>query len=160
RGHAPASAAAVTAEPAARGRAAPIKKKARTVGSLLPDLIASPLAANVVMGLVAGLQHVPLTSAIAAITAAVAAALAASDELGTRLSAVEGVAKPSGLKRLPLNIKTSMDPRLQLALANSRSGKKSVALTSTQGNEVAVIARVKDVDTWASLPDVEPTSTL
>jgi hypothetical protein len=51
-----------------------------------------------------------------------------------------------------------MDPRLQLAVANTRSGKRGLPLSSTQSDEIAVIARVKDVEVWRSLPDVVPGS--
>jgi hypothetical protein len=54
----------------------------------------------------------------------------------------------------------SPEPRLQLALANHRTGKSTLALTSTSGDEIAVVARVKSVDAWKSLPDVLPGSEL
>lgn len=81
------------------------------------------------------------------------------DMLGTRLSQVggDGGAK---LQALPVRIATSMDPRLQLALANQRTGKRGLALASTGGGEVAVVARVKSVDEWKALPDVFHTADL
>lgn len=53
-----------------------------------------------------------------------------------------------------------MDPRLQLAVANSRAGKPGLALSSTASDEVAVIARVKSVEDWEALPDVVTGTTL
>jgi subtilisin family serine protease len=73
--------------------------------------------------------------------------------LGTRLSEVAPEAGAK-LQELPVKISTSMDPRLQLALANQRTGKRSLALASTGGGEIAVVARVKSVDEWKVLPDV------
>src|ERR1700731_467386 len=52
------------------------------------------------------------------------------------LAAPEAGAK---LQELPVKISTSMDPRLQLALANQRTGKRSLALASTGGGEIAVV---------------------
>ena len=83
-----------------------------------------------------------------------AAPLPSSDELGTRLSALTKPTQSSALKVLPWNVKTSMDPRLQLAVANVRSGKPGLPLASTAEDEIAVIARVTDVVQWESLPDV------
>jgi subtilisin family serine protease len=78
-----------------------------------------------------------------------------SDNLKTRLSAV--VRKPlSDLKRLKLQVETSMDPRLQLALANYRVGKRGPEFASTAGDEIAVIARVNSVEAWNSLADIDP----
>jgi hypothetical protein len=81
------------------------------------------------------------------------------DMLGTRVSAVAS-SSLAGLQRLPLRIATSMDPRLQLAVANRRTGKRGLMLASTAGDEVAVIARVSSVNDWKALPDVFPGSEL
>lgn len=50
--------------------------------------------------------------------------------------------------------KTDMDPRLQLLVANMRSGVAKAATASTAENEAAVIARVSDADAWLSLSEV------
>ncbi|WP_261324345.1 S8 family serine peptidase [Rhizobium leguminosarum] len=81
-----------------------------------------------------------------------------TDKLSTRISAalptlVEHFQK---FERLPLNVTASMDPRLQLAIINRLSGKPGLSLTSTAGNEVAVIARVNSIDDWIDLEDVIP----
>lgn len=50
---------------------------------------------------------------------------------------------------------SSMDPRLQLLLARSRSGMTKMASSSTDENEVAVIARVSNPDEWLALGEVQ-----
>ncbi|SFI61130.1 Subtilase family protein [Bradyrhizobium sp. Gha] len=82
-----------------------------------------------------------------------------SNELKTRLSAVAN-RKLSDFKPLKVTITTPMDPRLQLALANYRMGKRGPELAATAGDEVAVIARVRSVDDWTALPDVDPGAVL
>ena len=62
----------------------------------------------------------------------------------------------STLKSLKLGVSSAMDPRLQLALANYRTGKIGPTLASTAGDEIAVVARVKSADAWESMPDVDP----
>jgi hypothetical protein len=69
-------------------------------------------------------------------------------------------ASPAGLAVLPFAVATSMDPRLQLAIANRRSGKTGLTLSSTNGDEVAVVARVTSPAAWEALPDVVPGCTL
>jgi subtilisin family serine protease len=97
----------------------------------------------------------------AALTAAIAAAPPPSSaELGTRLSPVEKLTTFAGLTTLPWKVDTSMDPRLQLAVANTRCGKPGVTMASTTSDEIAVIARVKSVSEWKELSDVIPGSTL
>lgn len=79
--------------------------------------------------------------------------------LNTRLAPT--ILSPLGsLRTLPIKIDASMDPRLQLAIANRRSGKPGLALTSTAGDEIAVVARVGSVDEWEALSDVVPGGTL
>lgn len=70
------------------------------------------------------------------------------------------LAKMGDLEVIPFNFDTPMDPRLQLAIANRRSGKRSLALASTDADEVAVIARVTTPLEWEDLPDLQPGSTL
>jgi subtilisin family serine protease len=111
----------------------------------------------------------PVAAAAFPLAAAVAAPLAAAarlagtpaslDMLGTRLSSVGKVAA-SALSELPIKTATGMDPRLQLALANFRTGKRAFALTSTTGDEVAVVARVRSVEDWQAISDVAPGSEL
>lgn len=52
------------------------------------------------------------------------------------------------------SVKTDMDPRLQLLIAQLRSGVTKTASASTAVNEVAVVARVTDADAWLSLSEV------
>ncbi|MBR0684444.1 S8 family serine peptidase [Bradyrhizobium manausense] len=99
-------------------------------------------------------------TAASSATVAAAAALASqtvttSDELKTRLSSGGGRAM-SDLKPLPIKVSPEMDPRLQLALANFRTGKRGPELASTTGDEVAVVARVRSVEEWRAIPDVDP----
>ncbi|WP_246501582.1 S8 family serine peptidase [Mesorhizobium caraganae] len=105
------------------------------------------------------------TVAAADLRPAVASAIASrqsaisSTMLNTRLAPT--VLSPLGsLRALPIKIDASMDPRLQLAIANRRTGKPGLALTSTAGDEIAVIARVGSVDDWEALSDVVPGGTL
>ena len=102
-----------------------------------------------------------LTAELAVPTAAIVAAPPpSSTELGTRLAPVEKLTTFAGLTTLPWKVDTSMDPRLQLAVANTRCGKPGVAMASTTSDEIAVIARVKSVSEWQELSDVIPGSTL
>lgn len=50
--------------------------------------------------------------------------------------------------------KTDMDPRLQLLIAQMRSGVTKTASASTAENEVAVIARVANANPWLNLSEV------
>lgn len=124
--------------------------------------MANPAGLELARQLVAAVSSVPapgFASAdvprAAAISAQGVQARSSLDMLGTRVSAVAS-SSPAGLQRLPLKIETSMDPRLQLAVANRRTGKRGLMLASTAGDEVAVIARVSSVNDWKALPDVFP----
>jgi subtilisin family serine protease len=77
------------------------------------------------------------------------------DSFKTRLSPVSGQSA-SQLKRLALSLPGGMDPRLQLAVANFRTGKTGPTLASTADDEVAVVARVDSVEEWEAIPDVDP----
>jgi len=77
----------------------------------------------------------------------------AINAIGTRLAPVKG-AKLSDLSKVAIDIEPGMDPRLQLSLLNRRSGRRALPTSSTGPNEVAVVARVKDVASWESNPDV------
>lgn len=79
--------------------------------------------------------------------------------LNTRLSPVAHAAL-SALRTEVVDIDTQMDPRLQLAIVNRRAGKRAIATSSTAGDEVAVVARVRDALAWNELPDVHPGCTL
>jgi hypothetical protein len=126
----------------------------------------------VATSLTGGLAHFPAATApapLAAVAATASAPLAAiaaaaatpsSDALGTRLSPVDKPLPFSSMETLPWKVQTEMDPRLQLAVANSRAGKPSLALSSTAGGEVAVIARVRSLEEWEALPDVVTGSTV
>ncbi len=52
------------------------------------------------------------------------------------------------------SVKSDMDPRLQILIAQMRSGATKTASASTAENEVAVIARVTDADSWLGLSEV------
>lgn len=81
------------------------------------------------------------------------------DLLSTRVTAVLPSALDQ-LRKLPVEVEAALDPRLQLAVINRLTGKKGLALTSTSGDEVAVIARVSSVDAWIEIEDVIPGATL
>jgi len=100
-----------------------------------------------------------MIEAAAAALAMPAGPAPAISQLATKLSAVDATA-PTALKAMKLNIETSLDPRLQLCIANRRTGKQGLMLASTGGNEIAVIARVTSVDDWTNIPDVLPGSAL
>ncbi len=60
------------------------------------------------------------------------------------------------LETMPFSIATSMDPRLQLAIANRRSGKPGLELRSTASDEHPVVARVTSTDAWMASTHVQP----
>lgn len=66
----------------------------------------------------------------------------------------------AALREMPFTIATSMDPRLQLAIANRRGGKRGFALASAEPDEQPVIARVTSPEAWAALPDTRPGAVL
>lgn len=99
----------------------------------------------------------PATFAAAAALASQPAAT--SDELKTRLSSGEGQSM-STLKPLPIKVAGNMDPRLQLALANFKTGKRGPELAATSGDEVAVVARVRSPEEWKAISDVDPVAEL
>jgi subtilisin family serine protease len=55
---------------------------------------------------------------------------------------------------MKMEVELSMDPRLQLAVLNRRSGRHGLATSSIGPDEVAVVARVADTQGWELLPDV------
>ncbi len=79
--------------------------------------------------------------------------------LPTRVTNEDGL-RPAELRPLPVITSTDLDPRIQLAVANRRSGKAGLMTASTAGDEIAVIARVVSLDGWVALPDVLPGSDL
>ncbi|MGR4872418.1 S8 family serine peptidase [Variovorax sp. LARHSF232] len=89
-------------------------------------------------------------------TPAIAAAMAGSPAaLCTRLAPVSPFALHE-LQRLPMDVETSMDPRLQLAVVNRRAGKPSMPVASSDGESVPVVARVTSLAAWADIADVDP----
>ena len=76
-------------------------------------------------------------------------------QLSTRLSAA-----PSSdltlLRPMLAPAMADMDPRLQLAVLNRRSGKPGVSVASAEDGELPVIARVSSFDEWAGMADVHP----
>lgn len=96
-----------------------------------------------------------LSAPVTALSPVEARTLEALDALGTRLSPVTH-ARPEGLRAIATGIDIQMDPRLQLALVNRRTGKRSLALASASDDEIPVVARVTDADAWAELDDVFP----
>ncbi|TXL76806.1 peptidase S8/S53 subtilisin kexin sedolisin [Vineibacter terrae] len=126
-----------------------------SITSFWSDVLSSPTASTW-LALAAKLANTPTMPA----AAFALVSPPSSDRLGTRLSAIETLTTGESLKPMPWKVSTAMDPRLQLAVANAKSGKPGLALASTSGDEIAVIARVKSVSEWEALPDVVPGSTL
>jgi subtilisin family serine protease len=75
-------------------------------------------------------------------------------QLSTKLSVVPATTTLRALTPVELNVSPEMDPRLQVALANFRTGKRSLAMSSATGTEVPVMARVRDLAAWEADPDV------
>src|SRR5262245_27569277 len=71
-----------------------------SLASFWSDFVTSPAAANTLMSFVATLAKAPAGSVAA--SALATALLPSSDELGTRLSAIETPTKGEGLKPMPL----------------------------------------------------------
>jgi subtilisin family serine protease len=113
-------------------------------------------AGAVLEGYLAAAPAVP-AQAIAA--RAPRAAQLAINAVGTRLAPVKD-AKLAAMVAMDMAVETSMDPRLQLAVVNRRSGRRALVTSSTSEDEVAVVARVQDVQAWESIPDVLPGSVL
>lgn len=86
---------------------------------------------------------------------AAAAIAGAADALCTRLSPVAAFALEQ-LNRLSMDVQTSMDPRLQLAVVNRRAGKQSMSVASAGDDSVPVVARVTSYSDWKDIPDVDP----
>lgn len=78
---------------------------------------------------------------------------------GRRPVASFGEAAPAGarLEAQALADLPSMDPRLQRAMALHRGGARRMGSASTSGDELAVIARVRDVTAWRALSEVRST---
>ncbi len=77
-------------------------------------------------------------------------------------SALALVSKPDwgSLQERPMDIEPAMDPRLQVALARQKSGSPRMALASTSPEEIAVVAKVRDVQAWEALSEVKVGVTL
>jgi subtilisin family serine protease len=74
---------------------------------------------------------------------------------GAQVQAPAG-SEVGALEAMPFSIDTSMDPRLQLAIANRRSGKPGLELRSTASDEHPVVARVTSTDAWVASTHVLP----
>jgi subtilisin family serine protease len=101
----------------------------------------------------------PAALAPALVSTGAAQVEASLDRLNTRVSgiALGGIA---ALRTMAIRIPKSMDPRLQLAIANRRTGKPGLSLASVEADEVAVVARVTSPEEWESVSDVLPGATL
>ena len=75
-------------------------------------------------------------------------------QLSTKLSAVPASTHVSMLRAASLSVSPDMDHRLQVAVANLRTGKRFLKVASANGDEVPVIALVSDVEAWKSDPNV------
>ena len=111
-----------------------------------------PDMAAAMLGAAAPAEPSPLESVAPALAAVLAGSSAA---LCTRLSPVAPFALAQ-LQRLPLDVETSMDPRLQLAVVNRRAGKPSMPVASADSESVPVVARVTSRAAWAEIADVDP----
>ncbi len=147
---------------AAKKAAIPRIRPAAAPAPAFSSLLSDPASADFLRQLI-GLSTAPASllpeTGVEGLAAGTPALGASSEMLGTRLSAVRA-SSTADLSEMPVKVQTSMDPRLQLAVANHRTGKRGLALASTTGEEVAVVARVKSADDWRALPDVVPGSVL
>lgn len=60
-----------------------------------------------------------------------------------------------GAKFVPTAVYTSMDPRLQRVVDRRRKGIVTLATTSTEQDEAAVVAKITDLDKWEQLSEVQ-----
>jgi subtilisin family serine protease len=77
------------------------------------------------------------------------------------LSLMDDIASPpiagfslDELKETSLRIYTDLDPHLQREVARAQEGIERIASASTRSNEVAVIAKVRDLSAWENLTEV------
>ncbi|MEP9403639.1 S8 family peptidase [Sphingomonas sp. VNH70] len=124
----------------------------------------SGLPAGLSAGAISAISAIIEERAGAAAAAGVTPGLAnvASEAIGMLPTQVSNAAAldPEDLQPMAIGTSIAMDPRLQLAIANRRSGKKGLFTASTASDEVAVIARVKTRAAWTEHPDVVPGSSL
>jgi subtilisin family serine protease len=71
-----------------------------------------------------------------------------------------GASAAARLEAQPLPELPSMDPRLQRAMALHRGGARRMGSASTSGDELAVIARVRNVEAWHALSEVRNTEVI
>jgi subtilisin family serine protease len=83
----------------------------------------------------------------------------AINAIGTRLAPVRDGKLPA-LADMKMEVEPGMDPRLQLAMVNRRSGRRGLAMASIGPDEVAVVARVNDAQAWEGISDVYAGSVL
>lgn len=72
------------------------------------------------------------------------------------IAAAEAVEMPVMPEAVAISEAPSLDPRLQKLVAVRRSGGTTAATASTVPGEVAVLARVTDVEAWEGLSEVRP----
>ncbi|MEY9387535.1 hypothetical protein ABIF93_005792 [Bradyrhizobium japonicum] len=152
--------------PAKKATGSVLRAPTSTIGTILPELDFGGFFANLNFSSQRALidfqsalpgRPVPIASTMLPEVGSVLPQImpnVTSDMLKTRLSSVMSD-DPKALTKLSMNLPTNIDPRLQLAIANSRTGKRGPALSSTAGDEIAVIARVRSFDKWQSLAGVD-----
>ncbi|UVC12304.1 S8 family serine peptidase (plasmid) [Rhizobium sp. TH2] len=117
------------------------------------------VAANAAAQVVGAATSQAALSTIVSAATSLISPLFQSDKLSTRVSASVPILSKE-LKRLSLKVSSALDPRLQLAILNRLCGKENLAVASTDGDEVAVVARVSSVEAWTNLEDVIEGATL
>jgi hypothetical protein len=82
----------------------------------------------------------------------------------TRAAVIGGRQGPafdlSAAETLPDDVSPNLDPRLQWWLARRQAGEGRPATSSTEANEIAVVARVTRADRWEALSEVRTPTTI
>ena len=86
---------------------------------------------------------------------------AASETTGAVMRGRQGPAFDlSAAETLPEDVSPDLDPRLQWWLARRQAGEGRPATSSTEANEIAVVARVTRADRWEALSEVRTPTTI
>jgi subtilisin family serine protease len=134
--------------PAAEAAVGAVAAAPQPIPAQVPSRVQPPRpAAGVVQGMFA--------------PASPSARLAASTfALSAPQSAPRNAFKLNELNREQRKIRTTMDPRLQMAVARGRSGVRTAATASTASNEIPVIAKVSNLEKWDALSEVRNGTTI
>ncbi|WP_421989612.1 S8 family peptidase [Qipengyuania sp.] len=139
-------------KPSPRREGGAVRHRLPSLASLLARAVAGQRLPSVISGQVGRFPESVLDDAAITLTEA--------DILGTarpRLATQVSNSRALGaraLRELAVSENADLDPRLQLALANRRSGMRGFATASTEADEVSVIAHVRTLKAWREHPDV------